>query len=231
MLSASEWLSQSKLIACAGPTGPSGPPGPTGLTGPTGNTGSSGATGLTGPSGPSGLPGTSGGTGPSGPSGASGFGADYLYLTGDSSFITFGSSPEAKYALVTASGISSGITYATDAGSGGSYVGTIASRGMYQIIAKSTVAIASTTTSTYVIASVAAGLNGSLINGVGSVGAVLPPNTAAGAAGAEYPLVSNNIYSLSAGDKIGVLVRIAPQAGDYSNISFYSTSLSIVKIA
>jgi hypothetical protein len=66
MLSASEWLSQSRLIACPGPSGPSGPSGPTGptsATGPTGTTGPSGPSGVTGPTGPSGV------TGPTGPSG------------------------------------------------------------------------------------------------------------------------------------------------------------------
>lgn len=65
MLSASEWLSQSKLLACSGPSGATGPSGPSGPTGPSGLTGPTGPTGLTGPSGLQGV------TGPSGPSGAS----------------------------------------------------------------------------------------------------------------------------------------------------------------
>lgn len=75
MLSASEWLSQSKLIACPGPTGPQGNPGTNGTSGATGSTGTSGPTGpsgVTGPSGPSGPSGPTGSTGPSGPSGATG---------------------------------------------------------------------------------------------------------------------------------------------------------------
>lgn len=61
MKSASEWTSQSKLLACSGPSGasgPSGPSGPTGTTGPSGVTGPTGVQGVTGPSGPSGTSGT-----------------------------------------------------------------------------------------------------------------------------------------------------------------------------
>jgi hypothetical protein len=39
MLSASEWLSQSRLITCPGPSGPTGPSGVSGPTGPSGVTG------------------------------------------------------------------------------------------------------------------------------------------------------------------------------------------------
>lgn len=43
MLSASEWTSSSKLLACPGPTGATGPKGDIGLTGPTGPSGNPGA--------------------------------------------------------------------------------------------------------------------------------------------------------------------------------------------
>lgn len=61
MKSASEWTSQSKILACSGPSGASGasgPTGPTGTTGPSGVTGPTGVQGITGPSGPSGTSGT-----------------------------------------------------------------------------------------------------------------------------------------------------------------------------
>lgn len=70
MLSASDWLAQSKVISCPGPTGPTGPIGPAGPSGSTGPAGSSGATGPAGPTGPTGPSGSSGPTGPSGPPGA-----------------------------------------------------------------------------------------------------------------------------------------------------------------
>lgn len=63
MKSASEWTSQSKILACSGPSGASGASGP---TGPTGSTGPSGPTGPTGPSGTNGTNGTNGSTGPTG---------------------------------------------------------------------------------------------------------------------------------------------------------------------
>lgn len=53
MLSASEWTSSSKLIACPGATGPQGIQGLPGPTGPSGVAGQVGFTGPTGPSGPS----------------------------------------------------------------------------------------------------------------------------------------------------------------------------------
>jgi len=78
MLSASQYLAQTQLVACSGPIGPSGPPGATGASGPKGSTGASGVigpTGSTGPTGPTGPIGTTGPTGASGvtgPTGASG---------------------------------------------------------------------------------------------------------------------------------------------------------------
>ena len=63
-MSASDWLTQSKLITCAGPTGSTGPTGGTGLTGLTGPSGASGPSGPTGPTGLTGLTGPSGPTGP-----------------------------------------------------------------------------------------------------------------------------------------------------------------------
>jgi hypothetical protein len=65
MKSASEWTSQSKLLACSGPSGATGPSGTTGPSGPTGASGPSGVTGPTGPSGPIGLTGGTGATGAS----------------------------------------------------------------------------------------------------------------------------------------------------------------------
>lgn len=71
-MSASDWLSQSKLLACQGPTGTSGPSGPSGPTGPSGASGPSGPTGPSGASGPSGPTGPAGPSGPSGPTGPTG---------------------------------------------------------------------------------------------------------------------------------------------------------------
>ena len=71
MLSASDWTSASKVIACPGPTGPTGPiglsgnTGATGIDGPTGATGATGATGFAGNTGATGLNGNTGASGPS----------------------------------------------------------------------------------------------------------------------------------------------------------------------
>lgn len=72
MLSASQYLTFSKLATCQGPTGPGGPAGPagasgsTGASGPSGSTGATGLTGVTGPTGATGPPGTNGDQFPAG---------------------------------------------------------------------------------------------------------------------------------------------------------------------
>jgi hypothetical protein len=66
MLSASDWTSASKVIACPGPTGPTGPTGFSGNTGATGIDGPTGATGATGFAGNTGATGLSGNTGATG---------------------------------------------------------------------------------------------------------------------------------------------------------------------
>ena len=72
MLSASQYLSQSQLVACLGPTGTTGPVGPLGPSGSTGVTGATGPTGASGPSGPTGVTGPTGPSGTTGPTGSSG---------------------------------------------------------------------------------------------------------------------------------------------------------------
>jgi microcystin-dependent protein len=97
MKSASEWTSQSKLLACSGPSGATGPSGPTGPTGNPGNTGPSGVTG------PTGVQGT---TGPSGPSGTAG-----TVLPSGSLMMTAASSAPTGWLLCDGSDVSR-ITYA-----------------------------------------------------------------------------------------------------------------------
>ena len=55
MLSASQYLQNSKLVTCPGPTGAGGASGPGGPTGPGGATGPGGPTGPGGATGPSGF--------------------------------------------------------------------------------------------------------------------------------------------------------------------------------
>lgn len=71
-MSASDWTSQNKILACAGPTGPAGPSGPTGGSGASGPAGLTGATGPQGGTGATGPTGGSGATGPIGPTGSIG---------------------------------------------------------------------------------------------------------------------------------------------------------------
>ena len=95
MMSASDWTSQNKILACVGPTGPAGPSGPTGLSGPTGPSGATGPSGPTGPQGP---------TGPSGP----GVSPTYAYGTGTPNLSLTGSYQKVN---ITTTGPISGITF------------------------------------------------------------------------------------------------------------------------
>jgi hypothetical protein len=122
MLSASDWLSQSKLTNCPGPTGPLGPSGPTGPSAPTGPTGASGVTGPTGPSAPTGPTGASGATGPSGPA----FSSDYIYTESitDDPLLSTGTAYSINVGILK---INQGITIS------GTTIFVIATSGIYQI--------------------------------------------------------------------------------------------------
>ena len=122
-MSSSDWLSQSKLISCPGPTGSTGPTGGTGLTGLTGPSGATGPTGPSGPSGPTGPTGLTGLTGLTGPTGP-GVSPSYIYTANNSSTsIVTGTSISLPLGSTV---VNSGITMSSN-------VFTIPTTGFYEI--------------------------------------------------------------------------------------------------
>lgn len=230
MLSASEWTRFNLCQGPIGPTGVTGPTGPTGVTGPTGPaggpTGATGPTGVTGPTGPTGVTGATGLTGATGPPGVDGgFTADYIYAV-DSASPTFTADGETKFALTLASAtLSDGITFAYNAGLG-AYFATIGSTGVYQLILRSTVRLASASAVEKIDVAIGPSINGSTSIGSSASSSIIAPLPHSGFT--DISLVHNQLISLSSTNTVGIL---AYQTGDYANTVFTNNQLILVKIA
>lgn len=134
MSSASQWLANTRLQGCAGPTGAKGDPGvtgPSGAKGDPGNTGPSGPKGDAGNTGPTGLSGPTGPSGPKGDPGNTGPGIvpAYAYGIGDVDFPPSALSDTFQKLEIETVGPISGITY----NGAPNYYFTINTTGVYLI--------------------------------------------------------------------------------------------------
>jgi hypothetical protein len=222
--------------AGAGASGPTGPSGPAGATGPagagaSGPTGPSGPAGATGPagagaSGPTGPTGPAGATGPSGPTGPS-FATNYIYVEDDSG-PTFTADGETLFMPLTAtSTISSGITMALES-SVSAYMANISTAGVYQITVACYARLSKLSTAPSVQVQISPSLNLTASIGYGNATSDIVAVPTAVYGYSNIQLIQTSLYTLAAGDKIGI---VASQFGDYANTVINKAKLTIVRIA
>lgn len=223
MLSASDWTSQSKLVACPGPTGPSGATGP---LGPTGASSPTGATGVTGATGPSGASGATGASGPSGPTGASGFGADYAYIQGPASPVLAGN---AQYNLMPLGNVApnlSGITNFLKSTGPDTYVAKVSTLGTYLVSVTATASLTGATAVAGISLRIGIQVNSDTPTADRYTIATLSQSTPVSYV--STTLSHTQLVTLNANDTVGVLVY---QDGDFANTIFTGGKLTVFKIA
>lgn len=196
-----------------GPTGPTGSAGSAGSTGPTGPTGPTGSTGPTGPAGFNGLQGLTGSTGPTGPTGPAGIGILPIVslLGGGATVTSSATSATVNYSSPSVLSVSDGTSYSNSSG-----LITVATAGIYQLLATNTVNNNGTGTLTTSIT--VSGTNvESVITNFSNPGMIT-----------SIPATIGLVYNLSANDTVGVTLTGTGLSG---TASISNASLSLYRIA